>query len=155
MTEVKILSNPLKVVKVSGVYEEKSTTTNDNYFNIPVVLPYMDISKGIWNLSLDTYIVKAKKPDQIETVVEVSSSGVTSYEFVEETGRHMSIPAPLGHIYTVVPKDNFIFGSFDKKWFTIDDTSFGLQLFLKQSKLSKVDELKFDFEITMLFQRQK
>lgn len=152
MTEVRILSNPLKVVKCKGTFQEGQK----DYFNVPIIPTYMDLTKGVWCISLDTYTVKFNKPDEIETVLEISSSVATNYEPLEETGRHVSSHTPLGHIYAVGSKDVCLFGNFEKKWFLVEEHPFGfVEIYIKQSSLCKVEKLEFSFEFTLLFQRQK
>ena len=153
MSTVKIISNPLKVVKVTGTFVQNSDSDTTPFY-VPIIPAYLDITKGVWNMSLDSYCVKVHKPSTANLVLEISSSAVTAYEELDQTGRHVSVSAPLGHIFLFSQDGQASFGPFEKKWFTVEENSHGLYLFLKQNKLSKLPVLELDFEITVLFQRQ-
>ena len=153
MSTVKIISNPLKVVKFTGTFVQKSGSESAPFY-LPIIPAYLDVTKGVWNMSLDTYCIKVKKPTDANLILEISSSAITAYENLDLTGRHVSVAAPLGHIYIITQGDQTVFGPFEKKWFTVEENSHGIDMFIKQNKLSTLPILEFDFEITVLFQRQ-
>jgi len=146
---VQVINNPLKIVKVKGVINK-----GNEFLNVNLVPAYMDLNKGIWNLSLDTYCFKVIAPAQLETVYELSTTLCTSIE-VGDTYLPASGLATLGHIYAVAPKDTFLFGHFERKWFTIDNpNSSYFRLICKPIEMIKQDDSDIVVEITMLFQRQ-
>lgn len=146
---VQIINNPLKIVKVTGILNK-----DQDVLHVNLVPAYMDLSKGIWCLSLDTYCFKAIAPAQLETVYEISSTLSTSMQ-LGSTFLPVSGLAILGHMYAVSPKDNFFFGNFERKWFTIDNpNSSHFELICKQIGITKQETAQVSVEITILFQRQ-
>ncbi len=115
----------------------------------------MDITKGVWNISLDTHAIKSNIEAPLDCVLEICSNLVTSYKYTNENSdTYESTPAILGHMYAFSSKKSF--DHFDKKWFTVDPV-FGpvLRLIIKQNALFKVNKIDLSFELTILFQRIK
>lgn len=154
--EVVVINNPLKVIKMKGTfkYPEDRNDANINYLEI--VPSYMDLSKGVWNMSLDSYALKTNDESKhLDCVLEVSTNFVNSFEYIQLTRNFQSVPAVLGHMYgfgTVKTFDHF-----EKKWFTVENTGFGnsLSLYLKQNEIFKTTFINVNYEITILFQRIK
>lgn len=148
--EVLVINNPLKIIKCSGTFKEE---LNINEYYINLIPTYMDISRGIWNISLDTYCIKSTTATPLKCIVEVSTNLVTAYKYKgTNNDTFESIPAPLGHMVAYDTMKSF--EHFEKKWFTIESGSGGaFKLMLSQNETMKEKDVNFQFEITILFQR--
>jgi len=146
---VHILNNPLKIIKVKGKINK-----DKKIIPVNLVPAYMDLSRGIWNISLDSYCFKVIEPAQLETVYEISATLCTTLEFGENQ-RQSSGLATLGHIDADCPKDRFLFAHFEQKWFTVDNpNSTHFEVYCKAIDMTKQDNAEIELEITILFQRQ-
>ncbi len=153
--EVVILNNPLKVIKIKGTFKDPENE-HDNTNLLPLVTSYMDLSKGVWNMSLDTYALKSNNETKhLDCVLEVSTNLVNSFEYIGHTQNFQSVPAILGHMFGFGSLKTF--DHFEKKWFTVEDASMGstLSVYLKQNAIFKTTLLDVDYELTILFQRIK
>ena len=154
--EVTLLNNPLKIIKCRGTFKEEPNKRNELF--VSLIPTYMDITKGVWNMSLDTYAMKTNKTDNpMNTVLEVTSNLVTSYKYnSENSDTFESTPAILGHMFGFGVNKSF--DHFEKKWFTIENAyACGpmLRLMFNQNELFKTTPVDLTFEITILFQRIK
>lgn len=91
-----MLKNPLKTIKI------KCQINKDNEAEIvTLVSDYLDITEGVWEVSLDTYCYKVNSPDFLETVYEVSTSLCTGCELDKSTNEYRTNNTVLGHIHAV------------------------------------------------------
>ena len=169
--EVLLINNPLKQVHFTGSYVAKfgrvqskglNKFVEEKDFRVNLIPHYMDIQKGVWNVTLDSYMYQCKTSSAYEnTVLDISTSLVTSYITDVKTGCVKSRPASLGRIYITRTAPNQAMGchggSFEKKWFTIEQQQESFQVTIKQHEFCVVplDILEIDFEISFLFQRIK
>jgi hypothetical protein len=147
---VNVVQNPLKVIKLSA----KINKDNDS-LRTQLIKAYLDLSKGNWITSLDTFCFRVYNPVQLETVYEITSPMCTSISFDHDSKTAISDFALLGHIYAVSPKDQFYFGSFERTWFSVDIPSTDLKICCKQMLMTKQPTAEIDLQLTVLFQRQK
>ena len=154
--EVTILNNPLKIITVKGTFTVPETNSSNDIF-VNIVPSYMDLTKGVWNLSLDSYAIKTNEggKSKLDCVLEVSTNLVSAFEYQAGKSNYNSFSAPLGHMFGFGTTKSF--DHFEKKWFTIDENASGnqLQLYIKQKQIFKVPKLNISYEITILFQRIK
>jgi hypothetical protein len=156
--EVLACVNPLKQVRyvASYVAENKSSFEEiQNRWNVSIVPQYMDLTKGIWNVSLDSYVYKSKT--QIDTVFEISTNLSFCYESVQGTNLNKSALTRLGSIHSFSPGNVANFGPFEKKWFLVEPADSQFELVISQNKLSimRTPRLEVEFDLTFLFQRIK
>lgn len=161
--EVLACSNPLKQIRHVASYEasyDSSTSIfleNKNKWNVNIVPQYMDLTQGIWNVSLDSYIYKLKKPIRVDTIFEVSTSLCTSFESVQGKNLNKAVFTRLGSIHAISPANISNFGPFEKKWFLVEPAESEFELFITQNKMSQmqIPSLVVEFDISFLFQRIK
>jgi hypothetical protein len=146
---VSVVQNPLKVIKLSGKINKDNDCLRRQLINA-----YLDLSKGNWIMSLDSYSFKVFTPEHLETVYEISSPFCTSISFDLQSRTAISDFALLGHIYAVCPKGQFYFGNFERTWFSIDIPSTDFKIICKQTQMTKQPNAEIDIELTVLFQRQ-
>ena len=152
------LNNPLKQILFTNNYTYNSNSKSEkNQFFVPTVKEYMDLSKGIWNVSLDTYVIK-NLDYAVDTVLDISTNLVSGIKFDKLRNTHESSNACLGKIFLYVSPNMHFSGPFEKKWFTVqsgrDFANF--EFYVKQNPLAtKETSINFDFEISFLFQRIK
>jgi hypothetical protein len=160
---VVVLNNPLKQVVWSGTYTfSRNQKDEQSKFFIRMVKEYMDLSKGIWNVTLDTYIVKSTLPDPVDTVLDVSTNLVSGFQSDQKTNTHESKNVCLGKMFLITSQGQATGGPFEKKWFTVaSGREFSnFELHIKQNPLAVKPKdhgiaYNLDFEITLLFQRIK
>jgi hypothetical protein len=146
---VQIVNNPLKIVKVTG----KINGIN-NTLSAELVKGYLDLAKGSWVVTLDTYCLKVLNPEHVDTVFELSTPLSNVMKFSQENLRPSSDFATLGHIYVNCHKTDFSFGHFEKKYFPVDSPSNRLQIVCKAIPMTQQSSQEIDMELTILFQRQ-
>jgi hypothetical protein len=154
--EVLLINNPLKVIKIKGTFKDPEEQNHNNTNCMEMVTSYMDLSKGVWNLSLDTYALKTNDQSKhLDCVIEVSTNFVSSFEYIKNTQNYQSVPAILGHMYGFGTTKTF--DHFEKKWFTLENAGSGnmFSLYLKQNDLFKTTPVNANYELTILFQRIK
>jgi hypothetical protein len=117
----------------------------------------MDLTQGIWNVSLDSYIYKLKKTIRVDTIFEVSTSLCTSFESVQGKNLNKAVFTRLGSIHAISPANISNFGPFEKKWFLVEPAESEFELFITQNKMSQmqIPSLVVEFDISFLFQRIK
>lgn len=92
--EVVACYNPLKQLRFEALYKASSGSVfveNEHKWNITVVPEYMDLTTGIWNVTLDSYIYKLKVPNKIDTVFDISTNLCTSYQTEAKTNLNRSV----------------------------------------------------------------
>lgn len=158
--EVLACYNPLKQIRFEALYKASNGSVfveHEHKWNITVVPEYMDLTTGIWNVTLDSYIYKLKVPNKIDTVFDISTNLCTSYQTEAKTNLNRSVFTRLGCIHAVSPLNLANFGPFEKKWFLVEPKERQFQLFINQNKMSvsNTPKLEVEFEISFLFQRIK
>jgi hypothetical protein len=154
--EVILINNPLKVIKIKGTFKDPEEQNYNNTNSLEIVTSYMDLSKGVWNLSLDTYALKSNDDSKhLDCVLEVSTNFVSSFEYTKNTQSYQSTPAILGHMSGFGTLKTF--DHFEKKWFTLENAGTGnmFSLYLKQNEIFKKTPVNLNYELTILFQRIK
>jgi hypothetical protein len=171
--EVLLLNNPLKQIICTGKYTLEVAYANpilksprqekeESKHYIKLVKEYMDLSKGVWNVTADTYVYRINKPNSssgydADLTLDVSTNLVTGYSVDNETNTHQSRPVCLGQFSATSTAASWR-GSFEKKWFTVDTGRefFNFELYVQKNQLAVYGPLyDIDFEISFLFQRIK
>lgn len=146
---VQILNNPLKIIKGKGQINKDNEII---HFNL--VPAYLQLNRGVWNMSLDTFCFKVIGPSQLQTVYEISSSLCTCLQLGENL-MPISGLATLGHMFALCEKNTFMFGEFERKWFTVDNpNSTFFDVICKPIDMTKQVDADIQLELTILFQRQ-
>jgi hypothetical protein len=156
-------NNPLKQLKFAETYLAVDGQILQRYtevqkeWQVSIVPHYMDLSKGVWNVALDSYFFKIKAPADVNTILEVSTSLVTSHETVPGQNRFRPYQTKLGTIHVIGRQGDVNFAPVYPKWFTVErrDTSFQLEISQHPMSIFAVERLEIDFELTFLFQRIK
>jgi hypothetical protein len=159
--DVSVINNPLKQIKFSATYKAENGHNLSSFdevqksWTVDVIPHYMDLKTGVWNVALDSYVYRLKTPATIDTIFEISTSLVTSYEVVSVRNRYRPFYTRLGVIHAVAPAAYTNFGPFDQKWFTVEKADSSFQLFISQHPMSiwTVPKVEVEFEILFLFQR--
>lgn len=158
MSHVWLLNNPLKQITYTNTYTYDSTKKIEkSKFFVPIVSNYMELAKGVWNVSLDTYVIK-NGDCNADTILDVSTNLVNGFFFDKQKNTHETKHACLGKIFLQNGPHLAIGGPFEKKWFTIQSNRefLNFELYVKQNPLATMHtSLELDFEITLLFQRIK
>jgi hypothetical protein len=123
--EVLSCLNPLKQVRYRSVYKAQNRLSNyeeiENKWSVNIVPQYIDLTKGVWNVSLDSYVYKVSLPQvgTIDTILEVSTSLCTSYQSIAGKNLDKTVCTRLGSIHVYSKANLANFGPFEKKWFMI------------------------------------
>lgn len=153
-----LLNNPLKQITCNHTYMFDINTKNEtSKFFVPVVKEYMDLSKGIWNVSLDTYVFKNSET-AADTILDVSTNLVSGFLFDKTKNTHETKNVCLGKVFLVSPPHLVVGGPFEKKWFTVETNRefSNFEIYVKQNNLAiEHNSLQLEFEISLLFQRIK
>jgi hypothetical protein len=158
MTHVWLVNNPLKQIiwEEKYIYNRNSKSEKIKFF-VPIVQEYMDLSKGVWNVSLDTYVIK-NLDYAVDTVLDISTNLVSGIRINKSANTHESQNVCMGKIYLFAAPNTVTAGPFEKKWFTVQcgKEHSNFELYVKQNFLAdKLNSLILDFEISFLFQRIK
>ena len=154
--EVTIVNNPLKIIQCKGTFKESQNNPTQNSIFVNLIPSYMDVTKGVWNICLDSYALKSNTETPLQCVLEVSTNLVTSYKYNSDNyDTYESSAAIMGHMSGFGTKKTFDY--FDKKWFTIDSLMIGpvLKVMLKQNDIFKMPTIDVSYNMTVLFQRIK
>jgi hypothetical protein len=158
--EVLACYNPLKQIRFVAAYKANNGSKlveTENKWTVNIVPQYMDLTKGIWHVSLDSYVYKCNSPLKIDTIFEISTSLCTSFESIQGTNLNQSVFTRLGSIHAFSPANLCNYGPFEKKWFLVEPADSQFQLFITQNKMSviNVPSVEVEFDISFLFQRIK
>lgn len=156
--EVLACYNPLKQIRFVTLYEasyNSKLVENEYKWSVNICPEYIDLTRGIWNVSLDSYVYKCREPRKIDTIFEISTSLCSSFEQIQGTSLNKSVCTRLGSIHTFSDAGLSNFGPFEKKWFLVEESDSRFELYITQNKMSvmNVASLKVDFDISLLFQR--
>ena len=158
MPYVWLLTNPLKQVICRNTYTyNMNSKSEESKFFVPVVKDYMDLSKGIWNVSLDTYVIKTNH-NAADIVLDISTNLVSGFLFDKKKNTNESRNVCLGKIFLVSPPYMVTGGPFEKKWFNVQTNRefSNFEIYVQQNALSHpLTSLELEFEITFLFQQIK
>ena len=81
MSHVLLLNNPLKQITYTNTYTYDITKkVEKSKFFVPVVTDYMELGKGVWNVSLDTYIIR-NSDNGADTILDISTNLVNGFFF--------------------------------------------------------------------------
>jgi|APCry1669189241_1035207.scaffolds.fasta_scaffold137567_1 hypothetical protein len=161
--EVLSCYNPLKQVRYRSVYKAQNVQSNyeeiENKWKVNLVPQYMDLTKGIWNVSLDSYIYKISSPQTVtfDTILEISTSLCTSYQSIAGKSLNKTVFTRLGNIHVYSKANLANFGPFEKKWFMVDNVNNHFDLHVTAHELSfmRLPKIEIEFDISFLFQRIK
>lgn len=156
--EVLACYNPLKQIRFVTLYEASYTSNlieKEYKWSVNICPEYIDLTRGLWNVSLDSYVYKCTQPRKIDTIFEISTSLCTSFQQIQGTGLNTSVYTRLGSIHAFSDANLSNFGPFEKKWFFVEESDNRFELFITQNKMSamNVAELQVHFDISLLFQR--
>lgn len=158
MSHVLLLNNPLKQITCTNTYTYNNTNKLEkSKFFVPVVRDYMELAKGVWNVSLDTYVIR-NSDNAADTILDISTNLVNGFYFDKLKNTHETKYACLGKIFLQNAPNYTIGGPFEKKWFTVQSNRdfLNFELHVKQNPLVTMhNSFELDFEITLLFQRIK
>lgn len=151
------VQNPLKQVICNNTYTYNITSKSENSkFYVPIVKDYMDLSKGVWNVSLDTYVIKNNGARTADTILDISTNMVSGFLHNRKENTNNAQNICLGKIFLICPAHMTIGGPFEKKWFTVSSNRefCKFEIFVQQNHLTTVQtSLELEFEMTFMFQR--
>jgi hypothetical protein len=151
------VQNPLKQVICNNTYTYNINSKSENSkFYVPIVKDYMDLSKGVWNVSLDTYVIKNNGARTADTILDISTNMVSGFLHNRKENTNNAQNICLGKIFLICPAHMTIGGPFEKKWFTVSSNRefCKFEIFVQQNHLSTVQtSLELEFEMTFMFQR--
>lgn len=161
--EVLSCLNPLKQVRYRSVYKAQNRLSNyeeiENKWSVNIVPQYIDLTKGVWNVSLDSYVYKVSLPQvgTIDTILEVSTSLCTSYQSIAGKNLDKTVCTRLGSIHVYSKANLANFGPFEKKWFMIDNVKnhFDLNVNAHELSFTRYSKIEIELDISLLFQRIK
>lgn len=163
-TNVKVLSNPYKVVNFKGTFTDSDTALRCEFFPEQI-----NFSQGIWQVALKDILIINKRNEPIRGVFDVKTDLVFNYEINEtvDIGRSQfqSVWTSLfsADINFKTSKSEYIFfGDFHRVFHQLDlrpasffTISFDQRSFVPQTIVNRRAKFNFDIEVNFLFQRVK
>lgn len=147
--QVKCLSNPIKTVTCSGIFNSVDTQTSCRVFS-----ELLNLSSGIWTVCLDSVVVRneSSTKTQLKALFEVKTNLCTSFSEIN----HVPI-STHGWLGTVDVQCNFNEYQFcpQKKniFFTINNPSNNFNLYFTLHSYSEPQKYTVKVEFRLLFQR--